>query len=75
MTRLALRPPENVGPEIRRRRLAAGLSMEQFAYRIGVTFSTVSRWENGYSRPHRISWREIERLFPAAQQGDHDERG
>ena len=74
MTEKGSRFQENAGPEIRRRRLAAGLTMEQFAHKIGVTFSTVSRWENGYARPQPIAWKAIQRLFPATQ-GDHDERG
>ena len=32
-----------------RRRL--GLTQEQFAQEVGVTYSTVNRWENGKRRP------------------------
>jgi putative transcriptional regulator len=33
------------------------LTQEDFAHLIGVTFSTVNRWENGRSRPNRIASR------------------
>lgn len=38
-----------------RRRL--NLTQEDFAHMIGVTFSTVNRWENGKSTPNRIAVR------------------
>jgi len=28
-----------------------GLTQEQFAQEVGVTFSTVNQWENGHRRP------------------------
>ncbi len=31
------------------------LTQEDFAHLIGVTFSTVNRWENGKSTPNRIA--------------------
>lgn len=33
------------------------LTQEDFAHLIGVTFSTVNRWENGKSTPNRIASR------------------
>lgn len=33
------------------------LTQEDFAHLIGVTFSTVNRWENGHSAPNRIAAR------------------
>lgn len=33
------------------------LTQEDFAHHIGVTFSTVNRWENGKSTPNRIARR------------------
>ena len=47
---------------IKRLRVQLGLTQEQFAARVGVTFSTVNRWEAGRSRPSPLAWREIERL-------------
>ncbi len=31
----------------------------QLAKRIGVSFATVNRWENGQSRPTRLAWQQI----------------
>lgn len=32
-------------------RVRMGLTQEQFAQAVGVTFSTVNQWENGHRRP------------------------
>lgn len=43
-----------------RRRL--GMTQEEFAHAIGVTVSTVNRWENGHIRPSRLARKAMERL-------------
>jgi putative transcriptional regulator len=40
---------------IRSLRQRLQLTQEDFAHLIGVTFSTVNRWENGKSTPNRIA--------------------
>lgn len=40
---------------IRDLRHQLGLSQEQFAQELGVTLSTVSRWELGRSQPSRLA--------------------
>jgi putative transcriptional regulator len=40
---------------IRNLRQRLQLTQEDFAHLIGVTFSTVNRWENGKSTPNRIA--------------------
>ena len=35
------------------------LTQVRFAERIGVSFATVNRWENGQTRPARLAWRQI----------------
>ena len=52
---------------IKRLRIKLGLTQEQFAAKVGVTFSTVNRWEAGRSRPSPLAWREIERLSEQVQ--------
>ena len=47
---------------IKKLRKQLGLTQEQFAAKLGVTFSTVNRWEAGRSKPSPLAWREIERL-------------
>lgn len=40
-------------------RAKLGLTQEQFAAKIGVTFSTVNRWENGRGTPSPLAMRRI----------------
>ena len=35
------------------------LTQVQLAERIGVSFATVNRWENGQTKPARLAWRQI----------------
>ncbi|MFA6132841.1 MAG: helix-turn-helix transcriptional regulator [Phycisphaerae bacterium] len=48
---------------IRELRKAMGLTQEQFAAKVGVTFSTVNRWESGKSLPSPLALRRIEELL------------
>jgi len=50
--------------EIRRR---LRVTQEDFAHMVGVTFSTVNRWENGKSRPNRIAQRILAGLEKKVQ--------
>jgi putative transcriptional regulator len=47
---------------IRTLRQRLQLTQEDFAHLIGVTFSTVNRWENGKSTPNRIAFRLLSGL-------------
>jgi transcriptional regulator with XRE-family HTH domain len=40
-----------------------GLTQEKFAARLGVTFPTINRWENGHARPSPLALRQIESLL------------
>lgn len=44
-----------------RRRL--NMTQEEFAHAIGVTVSTVNRWENGHINPSRLARRAVENLL------------
>lgn len=44
-------------------RAALSLTQEQFAARLGVTVSTVNRWENGKGRPSPLAQRRVEELW------------
>ena len=50
------------GVEIRVLRKQLGLTQEEFAHTIGVTFATVNRWENGKSKPSRLAIRILDTL-------------
>jgi DNA-binding transcriptional regulator YiaG len=43
-------------------RSRTGLTQEQFAARLGVTFPTINRWENGRAKPSPLAFRQIEAL-------------
>ncbi|MHC4475253.1 MAG: helix-turn-helix domain-containing protein [Planctomycetota bacterium] len=53
---------KDIAKMIRRLRAALGLTQEQFAAQIGVTFSTVNRWENGQSKPSPLAMHRIGEL-------------
>lgn len=41
--------------EIKRLRLSAGLSQEEFARELDISFATVNRWENNRASPSRLA--------------------
>ena len=47
---------------VKKLRTALGLTQEQFAAKVGVTFSTVNRWENGKGKPSPLAMLRIEEL-------------
>ncbi|MHC4570879.1 MAG: helix-turn-helix domain-containing protein [Planctomycetota bacterium] len=47
---------------IRRLRTAFGLTQEQFAAKVGVTVSTINRWENDKGKPSPLATLRIEEL-------------
>jgi len=52
----------NLPHRIKQLRLKLGLTQEQFAAHVGVTFSTVNRWENGKSEPSPLALAKIRAL-------------
>lgn len=57
---LVIKQPE-VGKLIRELRLLTGLTQEQFAATLGVTYPTINRWENGHSKPSPLAMEKIEK--------------
>lgn len=53
---------ENVSRSIRDLRIRLGMTQEEFAHAVAVTFSTVNRWENGHAKPSKLARRAIEAL-------------
>ena len=47
---------------VRELRAALGLTQEQFAAKIGVTYTTINRWENDRGRPSPLAMRQLENL-------------
>ncbi|MBW4600793.1 MAG: helix-turn-helix domain-containing protein [Calothrix sp. FI2-JRJ7] len=57
----AINQPE-FGYFLRELRIKVGLTQEQFAAALGVTYTTVNRWENGRSKPSPMAQRLIQKM-------------
>jgi putative transcriptional regulator len=53
---------EDISKIIRKQRDTLGLTQEQLAAKVGVTFSTVNRWENDKIIPSPLALRRIKEL-------------
>src|SRR5262245_11530917 len=51
--------PEDYSVRVRSLRGRIELTQTQLAKRIGVSFATVNRWENGQSKPTRLAWQQL----------------
>jgi adenylate cyclase len=51
--------PEDYSVRVRSLRGCIEFTQTQLAKRIGVSFATVNRWENGQSKPTRLAWQQI----------------
>lgn len=58
---------EDYPAQIKRLRARLGLTQAALAEKLGVSFPTINRWENGKSRPSQLSWSQILKLA-----GDED---
>ncbi len=64
---LAVNQPQ-IGKLIRELRSLMGLTQERFAVELGVTCSSINRWENGRSKPSPLAVQKIEEML--RQMGD-----
>ena len=70
---MARREEKDVSKIIRKLRAALGLTQERFAAKIGVTVSTVNRWENGKGIPSPLAMFRIEELQNGLKQNKQSE--
>jgi len=49
--------------DIKDLRQSMGMTQEQFAEHLGTTLETVSRWENGHTKPLRIYRLKLQELM------------
>lgn len=56
---------ESSAARVRALRLANGLTQEELAHRLGVSFVSVNRWENERTRPAASVWRKLVDLQPS----------
>ncbi len=52
----------SISKMITKLRVAMGLTQEQFGARVGVTLSTVNRWENSGGKPSPLAMSRVEEL-------------
>jgi len=53
-------------------RQTLGLTQEKLAQKLGVSFPTINRWENGRSKPSPLALKQIEGLLEGlGDQGKH----
>ncbi|HEY9804229.1 MAG TPA: helix-turn-helix transcriptional regulator [Leptolyngbyaceae cyanobacterium] len=65
---IIIEQPE-MGLLIQEIRQSMGLTQEEFAVIIGVTFPTVNRWENGHTKPSKLAVQQIEALLEKLGEG------
>ena len=54
---------EDIPGLVRELRGRTGLTQEKFAARLGVTFPTINRWENGRAKPSPLAMQRLEELL------------
>ncbi|MEZ0329882.1 MAG: helix-turn-helix transcriptional regulator [Dissulfuribacterales bacterium] len=57
---------------VRELRELTGLTQEKFAAKLGVTYPTINRWENGRARPSPLALNQIEDLLRGLGYRDQD---
>ena len=60
-------PSPEAGHIVRAFRQEIGLTEEGLAQALGISLSTISRWENGHMKPSRLAWQALAQL--AAENG------
>lgn len=63
-------PTDNFPTEIKRLRARLGLTQVMLADRLGVSFPTVNRWENGKSVPSQLSWNRLREIAGESDESD-----
>lgn len=51
---------ENFPEVVKELRKQLGLSQEELAHALGVSFATVNRWENGKTTPSKLARRQLD---------------
>ena len=63
---------EQLKEKVKKLREQRGWAQEDLAREIGVSLSTIQRWEKQGAKPTRLARRELERLFQEAGIDDSD---
>jgi len=65
MPLLTTEPKNDYSSQIRDLRSSLGLTQQSLAQRLGVSFATINRWENGQTRPSAFYWKQLRQLEQA----------
>ena len=57
---------------VRSLRERMGLTQEKFAAKLGVTFASVNRWENGKAKPSPLALKQVEDLLRSLDDAGRD---
>lgn len=60
-----LNSEEQIAQHMREIRLEMGLTQEQFAAKLGVSFPSVNRWENKKTKPSPLAIQKLQKLLSA----------
>ncbi len=52
--------PENFAEMVKEARHQLGLSQEELAHELGVSFATINRWENAKTVPFKLAFSQFE---------------
>jgi transcriptional regulator with XRE-family HTH domain len=59
---MTLNAQSDISRLVRDLRERTGLTQEKFAAKLGVTYPTINRWENGRAKPSPLALKQIEDL-------------
>jgi len=59
---ISLKPDSDYPQQIKKLRVDLGLTQQALAEKLGVSFATVNRWENGQTKPSKLSWTQFRHL-------------
>lgn len=65
-------PGEDFPEQIKQLRGRLGLTQVMLAERLGVSFPTVNRWENGKSMPSQLSWNRLREIAGELVEGESE---
>lgn len=65
---------KQIGEYVREMRLEMGLTQEQFAAKLGVSFPTVNRWENQKAKPSPLALEKLQKLTIAFKKKNQPNR-
>ena len=60
---MTLNAQPDISRLVRELRERTGLTQEKFAAKLGVTYPTINRWENGRAKPSPLALKRIEDLL------------